>query len=104
MKGSKMTTALGLDYLTTEVSGRQAMIALTGDRSYAFVWHGGCYIDVYVRFQSHPGVGDALIDGEPYFIGEECVNVWDYSKGAPEIDWLDSVEFLYVINEWLGYR
>lgn len=99
-----MKTRLGLTYLTTEVNGNQVMVALTSDESYAFVWHGGCFIDVYIKTQMHKDAGSALINGTRYFIGEECINVWDYSKRAPEIDWLDETEYLYVINEWLGHR
>ena len=99
-----MKTALGLTYLTTELHDTQVMVAVTMDESYAFVWSGSCYIDVYVRFQSHPESGDAIINGNVFFMGEECINVWDYQKGQPELEWLDSDEFLYTINEWLGFR
>lgn len=99
-----MTTALNLNYLTTEVDGKQVMVVLTPGSEYAFVWQGGCYIDIYIRTQLHADNHGIVIDGNRFFIGDECINVWDYSKKAPEIEWLDAEEYVYVINEWLGYR
>ena len=99
-----MKTKLGLTYLTTEVHDSQAMVALTSNKEYAFVWWGGPYVDVFIRTQLHACHSPVMIDGERFFVGNECVNVWDYAKGEPEIEWLDSDEFLYTINEWLGER
>ena len=95
-----MTAGLGLTYRTTLLNDTQVMVALVNDSSYAFVWHGGAYIDVCVM----DSMGNTELFGTWYRYGDENINVWDYSTDKPEIEWLDSTEFLYTINEWLGAR
>lgn len=86
-----------LTYRDTELNGQDVMVAFYGpNQEYAFVWHGGSYIDVC--FES--ATGSVEIDGTFYKYGCQCINVYDYGDGESIISWGNKDEFLAEIQEW----
>jgi hypothetical protein len=73
------------------------MLATIPGTGFGFVWHGGSYIDM-IREDSF---GTFVIDGKSYKYGEECINVWDYGRDEPMIEFGDNEAFLNEVTEWL---
>ena len=64
---------------------------------FGFIWHGGAYIDTIRESLT----GNFVIDGKVYNYGDECINVWDYSKNETEFPFDDNEALVSAINEWM---
>lgn len=89
---------MNLTYRETELHGQAVQVAFYGpNQEYAFVWHGGAYIDVC--FQS--STGSAELDGVFYSYGCQCINVWNYDEGLSNLEWGNEEHFLAECREFL---
>jgi hypothetical protein len=87
-----------LNYKRTTLHDAPVMVAFYGPLSdYAFVWHGGAYIDVCIA----SSMGDVNLDGRFYTYGCQCINVYDYGTGETTIPMWDEEAFLAEISAWL---
>lgn len=83
------------------LNDQKVMVAFYGPiRDYAFVWHGGAYIDVCIRST----LGGCQLDGIYYQYGEQCINVYDYGDCTTTITFGDEEAFLGEIQEWLRHE
>jgi hypothetical protein len=83
--------------ITTDDHGGKVMLADVPGTYWAFVWHGGTYVDVIRQSTT----GTYSIGGVPYFYSDLCINVWDYDNERPLIEFGDIDEYVRVINEWI---
>lgn len=85
-------------YGMTKLNDADVMVAFYGPiRDYAFVWHGGAYIDVC--FLS--AMGSVRLNDYYYEYGCQCIGVYDYSKGETTITFGDAVGFMAEVREFL---
>lgn len=89
---------MNLRYVKTTLMGQEVMVAFYGPiDDYAFVWHGGAYIDVC--FLS--SMGTVELEDRFYNYGCQCINVFDYSKGEPDFAFGNWDAFISEIETWL---
>lgn len=67
------------------------------ETDFGFIWHGGAYIDTILK----SSMGSLEIDGTWYQYGDECINVWDYSKNETEFPFDDDETLVSTINDWM---
>lgn len=85
----------------SRLNDADVMVAFYGPiREYAFVWHGGAYIDVCVK----DSYGSLRLNGTYYKYGQECINVWNYDTDTTLIDFGDEEAFRAEIQEWINNR
>jgi hypothetical protein len=90
-----------LTFKETTLNGAKVMVAFYGPiNDYAFVWHGGAYIDVCIL----SATGTCELDGTFYQYGEQCINVYDYGDCTTTIRFGDEASFLGEIREWMRYE
>jgi hypothetical protein len=82
----------------TEHMGTPVMMGCLEGTYWAFLWHGGAYIDVCKESTT----GTFTVDGKSYFYGEECINVWDYGVDKPHIEFGDVEAFRKEIMDWMS--
>lgn len=88
-----------LTYVRTTLNDVPVMVAFYGPLSeYAFVWHGGAYIDVCIA----SSMGSVQLGHRYYTYGCQCINVYDYyGTGGTTFDMWDVESFLAEISSWL---
>lgn len=92
-----MTNKYGIEVTKNFIHGDPAMIAEIPGSGFAFIWHGGAYIDC-IRKEIF---GSFMIGDTCWEYTDENINVWDYDAGSASIKFGDSDAMITVLTEWM---
>lgn len=93
-----MVNKYGFEVTKGILFGDPVMIAEMPGSNFAFIWHGGAYID---EIRKSFIDGTFIMNDEWWTYSDQNINIWDYEKGSASIKFNDNDALITVLTEWM---